>query len=226
MKKDVFGLYSLSLVALLSLLTSCGELFDADEEKAGAVAATVTLDRTEIDLMVGDEFRIGVTLKPDTLKNNAVFWESADTKVITFKTDTLQAVGAGETTVTVSWPDQKVSAKATVNVLPVWQMTTTEYPYDMLIFASVTVNGRAADKDCIVAAFDSDENIRGVGQLRKDKDIDYMLLRIYSPDGESDNLLLRCYDRKRALVSETEVPITFSANSLGTLSELYKMAFK
>lgn len=214
------------LASLVVLLGSCGELYEADEEGGETIKATVTLSQTTLSLMVGDEYKIGVTLSPDTLKNKALFWESADTKVVSMQGDTLRAVAPGETTVTVSWPSQDVSGQATVTVLPVWQMATVTYPYDMLVFASVTVNGRAADDDCVVAVFDEDGNLRGVAQPRTDDGISYMLLRVYSPDGIAETLFLRCYDRTRALVSEAEATLTFSANSLGALSDLYKIEFE
>ena len=214
------------LASLMVLLGSCGELYEADEEGGETIKATVTLSQTTLSLMVGDEYKIGVTLSPDTLKNKALFWESADTKVVSMQGDTLRAVAPGETTVTVSWPSQDVSGQATVTVLPVWQMATVTYPYDMLVFASVTVNGHAADDDCVVAVFDEDGNLRGVAQPRTDDGISYMLLRVYSPDGIAETLFLRCYDRTRALVSEAEATLTFSANSLGALSDLYKIEFE
>lgn len=214
------------LASLVVLLGSCGELYEADEEGGETIKATVTLSQTTLSLMVGDEYKIGVTLSPDTLKNKALFWESADTKVVSMQGDTLRAVAPGETTVTVSWPSQDVSGQATVTVLPVWQMATVTYPYDMLVFASVTVNGRAADDDCVVAVFDEDGNLRGVAQPRTDDGISYMLLRVYSPDGMTETLFPRCYDRTRALVSEAETTLTFSANSLGALSDLYKIEFE
>lgn len=214
------------LASLVVLLGSCGELYEADEEGGETIKATVTLSQTTLSLMVGDEYKIGVTLSPDTLKNKALFWESADTKVVSMQGDTLRAVAPGETTVTVSWPSQDVSGQATVTVLPVWQMATVTYPYDMLVFASVTVNGHAADDDCVVAVFDEDGNLRGVAQPRTDDGISYMLLRVYSPDGIAETLFLRCYDRTRALVSEAEATLTFSANSLGALSDLYKIEFE
>ena len=217
--------YYLMLIGLMAL-TSCGELFEADEEQEEAVTATLTMDKTELELMQGDQFKIAVSLKPDDAKDKALRWESADSSVVAINADTLIAAGPGETTVTVTWVDRKVSAKATVKVLPLWQLKATAYPYDMLVFADVTVNGRAADSDCVVAAFDEKDNLRGVGQLRKDKDIDYMLIRIYSPDGAAENLALRCYDRKRGVVSEAEDPIAFSTDSKGTLSDLYKVEFE
>lgn len=211
-------------------LTSCGELFEADEEEEGnKVEATLTLGRTSIDLMVGDKFKIPVTMKPDTLKDYAVSWESDDTGVVSISTDTLVAESPGEAKVTVTWVGQKLTASADVRVLPVWKWEDMKYkyPYDMAIFAKVTVNDRPADAGCVVAAFDADGDLRGVGQLMKEKNIDYMLLRIYSPSTDIEDIYLSCYDRKAALLVELKDPISFVASGTeGSLSDLYAITFK
>ncbi len=218
------------LTSLLLALTSCGELYEADEEEDGnKVEAKLTLGRTSVDLMVGDKFKIPVTMEPDSLKDYAVSWVSDNTGVVSISTDTLVAESSGDAKVTVTWVGQKLTASANVHVLPVWKWEDMKYkyPYDMAIFAKVTVNNRPADADCVVAAFDADGDLRGVGQLMKEKNIDYMLLRIYSPSTDIEDIYLSCYDRKAALLIELKDPISFVASGTeGSLSDLYDITFK
>lgn len=215
------------LLLLLSLsFASCADMFELEEETTGS-GAKMKIDRTAIDIMVGDTYTINVLQSPEDSKDLAVAWVSANPKVATFVGGELKAVAPGHTTVTVEWLSQKLKESCTVNVYPKWEAVV--YPYDMMVYAQVTVGGRPVDQDCIVAAFSIDEygkeEVRGVGQLLTEYGITYMALRVFWPQSLGDDLVLRCYDRQRMLVSESEEPLRFNESGLGSLSALYKIEF-
>jgi hypothetical protein len=208
---------------MMLALGSCGEFVEFDEEDV--VAALLKLDRRNVDLMVGDKFVLPAKLTPDTLPDMTVYWESGDKQIITLKDDTIMAVGAGKTFVVATAVNGLVTDTSRITVYPYWEQSPKTYPYDMMVFASVTSAGRTMDGDLRVAAFCDDE-LRGVGELMKHGNTPYMFLRIYSPTAEQEKIVLRCYDRKRALVVEHPDTIVFDGETHGTLSDLYELNFK
>lgn len=215
----------------LLLLTSCGEMFELDEENPNQ--PQMKIDRTSIDIMVGDTYTFNLAQHPDDAKDKAVAWTSANPKVAVFEGEQLKALAAGHTTVTAEWISEKLKASCVVNVIPKWELNPYLYPNDMMVYAKVTVGGRDVDENCLVAAFYDDESdpqnpvseLRGFGELFTEEGITYMALRVFSPDGTGDDLVLRCYDRKSMLIYDCETPLHYSSSGYGTLSDLYEIDF-
>lgn len=208
------------------LMTGCGEMFEVNEDDP--TAPQMKIDRTAIDIMVGDTYTINVMQQAADDVDLAVAWTSADPKIATFEGGDLKAVSPGHTTVTVEWLSKKLTASCVVNVYPKWEVSSNIYPYDMMVYADVTVAGRPMDQDCIVAAFNDagdGEVICGVGQLLTEHGITYMAMRLFSQTSNGGDYVLRCYDRQRMLVTECEEELTFDSYSLGNLSDLYKIVF-
>lgn len=211
---------------------SCGEMFELDETNPDQ--PQIKIDRTSIDIMVGDTYTFNVAQAPADAKNPAVAWSSADTKVAAFTGEELKALAPGQTTVTVEWLSEKLKATCNVRVIPLWQASSRLYPNDMMVYARVTVGGRPVDDQCLVAAFYDDDSdpqhpvseLRGMGQLHTEHGITYMALRVFSPDDSGEDLILRCYDRQRMLVSECEEPLYYAPDGYGTLSDLYQIEFE
>ena len=102
------------------------------------------------------------------------------------------------------------------------------FRYDMVVYANVTVGGRALDRDVTVAAFNSGGEVRGLGLIRQADGQQYLQLRVYSNDEyeEDGQLTLRCYDRQRLIMVEAKEKLSFEADAtLGTLSSLYPIVF-
>ena len=92
----------------------------------------VTLDKTTLGLVVGEEETLTATVAPDEATNKAVTWLSSDEKVATVDdTGKVTAVNAGEAKITVTTDDGGFTAECTVTVSP----------------APVDVEGIALDKD-------------------------------------------------------------------------------
>jgi len=227
--KKITDLFACAVAVLLC--ASCGEMFELDEDNPDK--PQMKIDRTAIDIMVGDTYTFNLLQAPEDAKDKVVAWSSANTKVATFSGDELQALATGSTTVTAEWLAEKLKTTCVVNVFPKWELSPGLYPNDMLVYAKVTVNGRPADDQCVVAVFHEDysdpqapvSELRGMGTLHTDHNISYMVLRVFSPDGNGDDLVVRCYDRQRMLVTECEETLYFQSGGAGTLSDLYEIVF-
>ena len=213
--------------------TSCGKLFEVEELGDDLMAvAELSLTRHTVDLMVGDEFLLAADITPDTLAASGIYWESADTTVVRISGERLTAIGPGETTVTAIALAGLKSDTCRIRVLDRWVLDPYAFIYDMVIYADVSVNGRAADDDTLVGAFgidaDGHTQLKGLGSLRHSPDgRQYMVLRTYSNAADGENLSLRCYDRSRALLLESPTTLVFKSNAtLGTLSRLYTIVFE
>ena len=211
------------LIFMMMTLASCAELFDVDDSKQEV--ASLTVGQKHIDLMVGDRFVVSATLSPDTLVNKALYWESLNSSIVSVSDDVLTAVAPGETKVVVTSVSRQLRDTCAVTVYPVWQVSPTDFLYDMVVFAKVTVDGRDMDDSIVVGVFDDSGRLRGVGSLQESYGISYMLLRIYSENDEGEPLTLRCYDRRRARITDCAKTITFNGSTLGTLSNLYPIDF-
>ena len=224
---------ALFTISFSVLTTSCGKPFEVDEVTEDKLSvAELTMDRHSVDLIAGDIYQVPTTVKPDTLAERGIYWESADTSVVRISEGRLVAVGAGQTTVKAIAMAGLKSDTCHIRVMEPWVVDPYAFLYDMVIYADVSVNGRAANDSTLVGVFGRDESgrsqLKGIGVMRRSADgKPYMQLRTYSNGDDGESLTLRCYDRSRALLLESKEGITFENNStLGTLSHLYSIVFE
>ena len=225
-----YGKVILSGMMLITVFTSCAELFEVDEvEEPQFAEVELSFDRRTVDLLVGDEYQLPVTVKADSVTNAAIYWESADSSIVSVNDGIIDALAPGETMVKATAVSVLKSDSCRVRVLPYWAVDPYKYQYDMVVYANVTVGGRQADQSVMVAAFARGENgeeVRGVGSIRQSEGISYMQLRVYSNVQEGETLTLRCYDRRRLLLVECKEALVFeNATTWGTLSRLQNIEF-
>lgn len=239
-----FIIYQLLFCATGALFASCGDLFQF--ESTPEPAAEMELDRHDLALMVGDHYTLTPIFNPDTLHNKALFWASDHNNVVTFDGNELVAIGEGEAVVTAISVETRGYDTCHVVVFRPWEVDAGEYAYDMVLYAHATLDGKPLVEDRqLVGAFCGKE-LRGVGQMRQQQDISYMVLRIYSHfsphapygelnpqdplypyDGERDaeQFVLRLFDRDTHSLYELPEKITFDGEAHGTLSNLFPLAF-
>ena len=120
MRKKIIALaLMLSFVAALALFAGCstgGE--EASAPNADEVAVeSVSLDKSELSLAVGQTGTLIVTVAPQNATKKTVIWTSSDATVATVSADgTVTAHGEGKTVITVKWVYGDRSATCTVNV--------------------------------------------------------------------------------------------------------------
>ena len=142
----------------------------------------VSLNKSELALIVGQTEKLVATVEPSNATNKNVSWSSSDTAVATVASDgTVTAVGAGTATITVTTEDGNKTATCTV--------TVTE-PVVNLPFEIINVT-REGTGDAIVTATikRKDSSYTGnyvvVIQLMKDNEpIVYVSQEIKNPENE------------------------------------------
>lgn len=87
------------------------------QAKPASVPVTgVTLDKTTLELFTGDSATLTATVQPDDATNKNVTWQSDNANVATVQNGTVNAVGAGEATITVTTEDGEKTATCKVTV--------------------------------------------------------------------------------------------------------------
>ncbi|MBQ7812669.1 MAG: Ig domain-containing protein [Bacteroidales bacterium] len=101
----------LILMSLLAL-TSCNGIL-------GKVAVeSITLDKTSLTLQIGDSERLNATVLPTEASDKAIIWSSTDSDIATITDGVVTAVNIGQTTVTATSKDGRVSSGCIVTVIP------------------------------------------------------------------------------------------------------------
>ena len=223
------------------VLSSCGDLFEFEGNTSNL--NKITLNRHTLYLMAGDTYQLTATFEPDTLRNKTIYWMSNNVNVATFDNGVLVAVGEGETTVTGISIEHQCTDTCHVVVGYGWYMPERYYPFDMVVNADITVNGKPLKDGMQVAAFVGSQ-IRGIGVQRNFFGISYTEFRIYSllkPYGPNENqhpletntepidpekITFRAYDRDSQTMYECTDTITFDGMTHGYPSNLYRLSFK
>ena len=83
-------------------------------------AKSVTLNESELDLLIGDEFQLEAVVAPENAANKTITWTSTDETVASVSADGLvKAIAAGEATVTASVYGSDAKAECAVKVSPI-----------------------------------------------------------------------------------------------------------
>ena len=212
------------MAAILPALLSCGEMFE-DMPPINA-AIEMSFDRHAMTLMEGDSCRIHLCFTPDSVSNaSAYWWAEYPEKVILRNNGTVVGNSAGTTNVMAISLSSHTSDTCKVNVLSRWiTECIPSLPYDMVIYASVTIDGQPITASQTIAAYSGTE-LRGVSTFRTEHGIDYVRLRIYSPYAEGEKITLYYYDKENYRVISASESLTFSESTLGTLSALHPIIF-
>ena len=218
------GLLTACLIALF-LLTACGDFWESGSVEM-LKSQQMHLRRDVITIVQGDSYCLPVSFTPDSLFNQAVFWQSLDTTVCTFVNDTLHALSPGITQVVATATIHQFSDTCYVQVLPPMQATPGRYPYDMILYASVNVHGNPLaieNSDSFLIAAYAGEELRATGRMMQHHDIPYMMMRIESPFSYGEAITLRCYFVGEARFELFPDTLVFTGETCGTLSSLYPL---
>lgn len=217
-----FLLSWMGLAAVL-LLTSCGEFFEF--EGFATPAGTMTLDRHEVNIMVGDSLLLTPIFDPDTLSNGSVYWMTDQDGVVEMVKDSIVALAPGSVLVTAMSVSAQLIDTCRVNVMPVWQVNPLDYLFDMVVYADVSVHGLKPDSTMVVGAFCGDE-LRGIGEARQAFGIDFMEFRIWSQYRERDSINFRCYHHDNAVIEHFPDSLAFDGEMHGSPSNLFKLVIE
>ena len=215
----------LSIIALCAVLASCGEFFDF-ETQALLDGGEMHLGRKVVTISVGDRYAIPVTFTPKELSNTGVFWLLDNDSVARFDNDTLVALAEGHTQAIAFSSIDRLRDTCTVVVIPRFYVAPDTYPYDMVIYASVNIHGMPLtlnnSAQYAIGAYVGDE-LRGLGQIERRADTDYLVLRVWSPYPQGEQVQLRCYFRGEARCELFADEFTFDGERHGSLNSLYPL---
>lgn len=207
------------LLLLLSVLTmtSCDELLEMEFIKD---VQSMVLSRKEIVIMKGDSCRINLIFNTEANTESA-FWKSKNPSVASVKSNgLLMAHEVGTTQINVVSVQSHLEDSCKVNVINSWEdIPCTSYPYDMLIYADVRIDGKLPQDDLVLAAMCGEE-LRGYGKVRTAYGVTYTEIRVWSPKKYGDEIEFYCYDHSTVHFQKLPYKITFDGAAHGTLSNL------
>jgi len=77
---------------------------------------SISLDKTEVALKVGETVKLNLTIKPESAKSKTIEWSSSDTGVATVENGLVKAVGSGEAKITVSIGNASASCQVSSRI--------------------------------------------------------------------------------------------------------------
>ncbi len=207
---------------LLFLVTSCGEYW----EGTPVSAHQMKLPKKVVNIMVGDKYPLPVLFAPDDVSNQEIWWQTKNDDIATMVNDSVLGVSEGLTVAYAMSVSDRLQDSCLVNVIPEAYLNPKDYPYDMVIYADVTIHGKkytADDEDSLIIAAYNDYELRGIGKMRSANGKPYMELRIWSPFEYGDWIDLMCIYRGRPLIELFPGHLRFDGETHGTLSNLYPL---
>jgi uncharacterized protein YjdB len=193
----------------------------------------VALNKTAINMYIGDVEQLLATVVPDNAANTGITWSSSATTVVTIGDDgVVTGVSAGTATVTATSDDGEFMATCTVTVEDeTGDVTSTgwsapdakKYEYSMTYMTQVAFRGTlSTDVNTEVAAFVGNE-LRGYAKLVHEPRLNVYLVHliIYSNSSGSETVILKAYNPEKQRIYENCKEFTFHGNtSLGLASEI------
>jgi len=153
-------LFYMLLAAMM--LTGCG-LLDVEPDTEARLPTQMYFAPDTVYVMVGDTFVVKPRFAPDSINNKSLYWASLDPDIVGLERDTLVAMQEGWGRVVAASVAASVLDTLDVCVMEPWTIPNSMYPYEMVVYADVSVYGQPLREDMLVAAFVGDV-IRGVGQ--------------------------------------------------------------
>lgn len=160
MHNKLYIVHYLLYILSAALLTACG-LIDVEPDSEARVPTKMYFSPDTVYVMVGDTFVVRPTFEPDTINNKSCFWTSLDMDIVSLKNDTLIAEQEGWARIVAASVAALMTDSVDVCVMEPWVMSETKYPYEMVVYADVSVHGEPVTEDMTLAAF-SGTSLRGV----------------------------------------------------------------
>lgn len=207
----------LSICLGLPALTSCEVMVDEPIE-----AQLMKVDRDSVVLMMGDTCRLTLDFTPKEITNITAYWELIDSTGIinVLQNGSVIATQPGEADVRVVAANARLEDTIHVRVIEDWRELYDTYPYDMLVYADVNVQGYHNDADGLRIAAFIDGELRGYGEVRTDYDVTYTLFRIWHKRPRSGRVTFRYYLPHQYTTGPLEFYMDFDGDIHGRLNNL------
>ena len=219
-------------LATFSLLTaSCG-LLDMEFDEGTQMVYEMRLDRDTVHVMVGDTFVLAPIFVPDSVSNHEVFFLSEADSVATIENGAVVAMSEGETVIMAISVLGEKRADCHVYVMAPWAVSPFEYSDDMIVYATVTIDGKPLDPETQQIGAFSGPEFRGMGQLMEWQGRTFLQFRIYGhyewgDDEPTQPELIRFayYDKKGVVFEYASLAISFDGETHGSPSNPLELNF-
>ncbi len=206
---------------------SCG-LIDLDVSEDAQEAYELFLEHDSVYVMEGDVFTLSPRFSPDSVSNREVFWRSGADSVVTIVDNTLIAQSEGETYVSAVSVQDRHTDSCYVYVMPRWEVNVHDYPYEMVVYAKVSVHGQPIDPTHMLIGAFAEGTCRGIGVLKESNGISYMEFRIlgnmqYRGELGEEEVTFFAYDRKNLMRYEFPAYLIYDGETHGSLSNLFTL---
>lgn len=207
----------MALLLCVVTTTSCDELLEMEFINK---VQELNLSRKELVIMKGDSCRINLIFDKSANIESA-FWNSSNPSIAVVKDNgLLMAKEVGHTQINVTTVQSHLKDSCMVQVINSWDdIPCSTYPYDMVVYADVRIDGKVPNEDLVLVAM-NDKELRGYGKVRTERGITYTYIRIWSPKAYGDKITFFCYDHSTVHLQQLPYTITFDGESHGTLSNL------
>lgn len=215
------------ILAPMLLTVSCG-LMDMEQEET--VATEMSLDRDTVYIMVGDQFTLTPRFSPATDALAYVYWSSSADSVVSISDNVFTGLSEGWSMVRATSVSGLLQDSCWVGVMPRWEPTVRQYPYEMLVYAEVTVHGLPFNPETMILGAFVDDEMRGSGELMTWKGRQYVRIRVGSdisyvdPNGVNETVSFRVYLKQQLRFEEFPQTLDFDGEAHGTLTNLYKIS--
>ncbi|MGN0068495.1 MAG: Ig domain-containing protein [Prevotella sp.] len=221
--------YLLYLLAAMLALTSCGDFYELGQEPDSWDGVSMKTLNDSSFVMIGDSMPLRVAFLPHTPQDSAIYWMSSTPEKAMVKNDTLLANAEGIVKLVAISSNGQLTDTCAVRVIPRWNADGLNryYPYDLVIYADIRINGQIwDDTKCMVGVF-AFGNLIGLAEKHSDFGIDYAVLRIWANTMDiMKYATIECYDRENFTLYIFKKNVDFGGRyTLGTLSALYPIDF-
>jgi hypothetical protein len=217
----------ITFLPFLLSLASCG-LMEMDEQ-TDVVATQMTLQRDTLYIMVGDRLELHPVFTPDSVTVSDVLWTSSADSVLTVSNNVFTGMSEGWSTVRAVSVQRHLEDSCHVYVMKRWENTAREYPYEMMVYATVTVHGQPFNPETMMLGAFVDDEMRGAGELMEWKGRQYVRFRVgselpfYNPDGIEETVTFRVYHRQELRYETFTQTILYDGEAHGSLSNLFPL---
>lgn len=219
------------LLLMVLLTSSCGELFNLNENEANPPDGVV-MSHHDIDLMVGDSVFIEAKAYPDTAVVSYRWSFMGDNRVGTLNGNWFHALKSGETYLKVEAENIDIVNDSTYSVSDVCVINVfdwaqgpdqSDFLYETIVYASLEIDDEdmtnAIDSLHVVAVVENEA--RAYAQMKEAYGVNYLQFRIgsYWP---GEKATLECYHpglHQRFVFQE----IVLNGSTYGRLSDLVKL---
>ena len=160
---------------------------------------SVTLDKTSLDMVKGQEVTLTATVKPDNATDKTVTWTTSNSAVATVENGKVKAVGSGSATITAMAGEQSATCAVTVTV-PVASISLDKASLDLTKGQEVTLVATVKPDDATVKTVTWSTSNTAVATVENGK--------VKAVGGGSATITAKAGEQSASITVTVTVPVT------------------